>query len=257
MVSAVLQATSKELEQWPKIIEAASKSPLGIFALMLLLTAVLALAFFRKAELKYRMIVFLTMFVSLVLYGYSITRATDMEYRVRVIVLGADGSPINDAHVFSSLGGEPLKVEGGWMFIIPDSDLANRELTIYAEVKDSFEKGNQSLRLGKERNPTMTVQISSESTARLRGIVEDANRTAIASAQISIIGYEGERMLTGPAGGFELPAHSSANQQVQVHVEKTGYHSANIWCPAGEAPCEVVLTPIERIGGKHRAGTGR
>src|SRR5215471_10052793 len=39
-------------------------------------------------------------------------------YRVRVVVVGSDGVPSNDAKVWSSIGGEAKKVDGGWQFDI-------------------------------------------------------------------------------------------------------------------------------------------
>jgi hypothetical protein len=35
-------------------------------------------------------------------------------YRVRVIVISPDQIPVEDAKVWSSFGGEPKKVAGGW-----------------------------------------------------------------------------------------------------------------------------------------------
>ena len=251
MVYTVVQVSSKELEQWPKIIEAASKTPLGIFALMLLLIAVLALAFFRKANAKYRMAVFLIMFLSLVLYGYTITRATSADYRVRVIVVGQDGSPVDNAHVWSSFGGEPMKIEGGWMFVIPaGSFAANQDLTVFAEVKEAFAKGNQRLKLGEERNPTVTVQIARARTAKLRGSIEADDQAAIPDARVSVIGYEEEGVISGPRGGFELLAHAAEDEQVEVHVEKNGYRATNMWCPAGDSPCVIILS---RVGNAARS----
>jgi hypothetical protein len=37
-------------------------------------------------------------------------------YRVRVTVIGPQGTPVEDAKVWSSIGGEPKKVAGGWQF---------------------------------------------------------------------------------------------------------------------------------------------
>ena len=242
MVSALVQASPKELEQWPKIIEEASKSTLGILALMLLLITVVALAFFRNANAKTRLAVFSGMFAALVMYGFAITRAVNEVYRVRVLVLGAEGVPVENAHVWSSFGGEPMKVEGGWLLVIPPQTRpVGGELTVYAEVKEAFLSGNQKVILASEMNPTITVQLVNMRTARLRGIVEDQNRNAVVGAETSIIGYDSEKAVTGSTGSFDLPAHAAVNQQVQVHAEKKGYRATNVWCQAGDAACEVVL----------------
>jgi hypothetical protein len=252
MISAFLQAPTKELEQWPKIIEQASKSPLGIVALMLLLLSILALVFFRKANATIRLVVFLVMFGSLVMYGFAITRTANQVYRVRVIVLGADRSPLENARVWSSFGGEPMKVAGGWLFVIPPQTRpAGGELTIYAEVKEAFLSGNQTLKLADEMNPNVTLQLVNIRQAKVRGIVEDQNRSAISGAEISVVGYDSERVLTGSTGSFELPAHAATDQQVQVHAEKKGYRATNAWCPAGDTPCELVLRRAQGASGRH------
>ena len=48
-------------------------------------------------------------------------------YRVRAVVLGTDKLPDNDAHVISSNGGEPKKVEGGWEFDVPTIATGRRQ----------------------------------------------------------------------------------------------------------------------------------
>ena len=40
-------------------------------------------------------------------------------YHVRITVVGPDGTPVEDAKVWSAAGGEPKKVAGGWQFDIP------------------------------------------------------------------------------------------------------------------------------------------
>src|SRR5262245_18854318 len=40
-------------------------------------------------------------------------------YRLRVTVVDPHGTPMDDAQVWSSLGGEPKKVSGGWQFDVP------------------------------------------------------------------------------------------------------------------------------------------
>jgi hypothetical protein len=127
------------------------------------------------------------------------------------------------------------------LVVIRIGHAASQDLTIYAEVKESFAKGNQNLKLGEERNPTVTVQLGNARTAKLRGSVEGDDQAAIPDAKVSIIGYEKEGVVTGPLGGFELLAHASEDQQVEVHVEKRGYRASNIWCVAGDAPCVIIL----------------
>lgn len=242
MLSVILQAPAKELEQWPHIIETASKSPLGMFALMLLLAAVIALAFFRKANARTKLVVFLVMFGSLVMYGAAITRTMNDVYRVRVTVVGPDGIPVDDAHVYSTFGGEAMKVQGGWLFVIPEQTRpADSRMTIYAEVKEAFLRGSEVFNLGKEMNPAVTVHLVNPRDAKVRGRVDDQNGSAIAGVEISVAGFDSEKKVTDSTGDFELPAHATNGEEVQVHAEKKGYRGASLSCPAGNTPCVIVL----------------
>lgn len=62
------------LENVADIIIAASKSPLGIFSLMIITLAFLAYIFFRKAPLPVKVTIFFCMFIGVVCYGVAITR---------------------------------------------------------------------------------------------------------------------------------------------------------------------------------------
>jgi hypothetical protein len=54
-------------------------------------------------------------------------------YRIRVTVVDSAGLPVDDAKVWSSLGGEPKKVAGGWQFDIPRSAIPKEgPLTLFA-----------------------------------------------------------------------------------------------------------------------------
>ena len=64
---------SFNIEQVPNIIAEASKSPLGIFALMIIFLSLLGFYFFRHASERTRIIVFLPLLVGVVLYGYVIS----------------------------------------------------------------------------------------------------------------------------------------------------------------------------------------
>ena len=57
---------------WPQIINAASQSPLGFGALVLLLISAVALAFFKKASSKDQLFVFVLLTVGLCGFGYAV-----------------------------------------------------------------------------------------------------------------------------------------------------------------------------------------
>lgn len=60
------------LDQWPAIIAEAAKSVYGLFALMLLLLAVVALILFRRSDNKTKLMVFALLFVGVAIFGYNI-----------------------------------------------------------------------------------------------------------------------------------------------------------------------------------------
>ena len=247
-ISAVmLQETGLVTKDWTSIIESASKSPLGILALMILVLGTLGYIFFKDADAKIKAVMFLAMLGGVIGYVVAISRANassgkDASYRVRVIVTNPHQTPVGDAKVWSSIGGEPMRVEGGWLFVIgKDTKPLDGKVTFYASKDSAFLKGQTPLQLGDDHNPSVTVQLTSDRTANVIGIVQDEKQSAIAGAMVSVIGYDSEAVETKGSGGFSLPAHAADGQQVQLHAEKAGYQAANQWCPAGDDPCSIQL----------------
>ncbi|MEK7409033.1 MAG: carboxypeptidase-like regulatory domain-containing protein [Acidobacteriota bacterium] len=165
----------------------------------------------------------------------------DPIYRVRVTVLDLNQVPVDDARVWSSIGGEAKKVAGGWQFDVPAATKpANGRLTLYASVPSAFLAGRRDLQL-EDRNPSIVIQLAKDTTAKIRGIVVDQSGKAIVGARVSVIGYESEVVLTAEGGNFSLAAHAADGQQVQLHAEKAGHRPANEWRPAGDHPITIVL----------------
>jgi hypothetical protein len=181
-------------------------------------------------------------------YGAAISRANgnlaqDASYRVRVIVVDNHNTPVSDAKVWSSIGGEPMQVGGGWLFVVAkDTKPLDGKVTFYASKDTAFLKGQAPLQLGDDHNPSVTVQLANERSAKVIGIVEDEKQAALPDATVSVIGYDSEAMVTKGSGSFSLPAHAADGQQVQLHAEKAGYQAATQWCPAGDTPCAIVLS---------------
>lgn len=61
-------------KEMPSIIEQAAKSPLGIFALMILIVGILALAFFKNSKLNAQLLIFILIFLAVCAYGYALFR---------------------------------------------------------------------------------------------------------------------------------------------------------------------------------------
>jgi hypothetical protein len=163
-------------------------------------------------------------------------------YRVRVVVVGADGVPSNDAKVWSSIGGEAKKVDGGWQFDIPTKTKpVDGKLTVYAEVASAFEKGQKEVTLAADFSPSVTVPLAQDSSAVVRGQVVDTSGRAISGARVNVTGFGKESVTTEADGGFVLPAHAAKGQQVQLHAEKKGYSAVNQGHPAGTTAVTIVL----------------
>lgn len=164
-------------------------------------------------------------------------------YRLRVTVTDPHSLPLENAQVWSSVGGEPKKVAGGWQFDIPvASKPRDGKLTIFASQKSAFLTGKQELQLSKNYNPTITIKLQQDTSATVRGIVLDAaSGRALLGALVSIVGFGEETVRTGKNGNFFLPAHAAKGQQVQLHVEKRGYRPVNQWDAAGNMSITIFL----------------
>jgi len=171
-----------------------------------------------------------------------VSRQIESIYKVRVTVIDPQQVPVEDGHVWSSIGGEPKRVAGGWQFDIPaGSTPADGKLTIYASKKTAFLSGKQELKLGEDFNPAVTVQLQKETSTYIRGIVTDESGRSVAGARVSVIGHEGGSVVTQETGNFLLPAHAAEGQQIQLRVEKKLYEVVTQWHPAGSEPATVVI----------------
>lgn len=162
--------------------------------------------------------------------------------RLRVLVLGPGESPVEDARVWTSLGGEPKQVAGGWEFDIPISKVpADGKVTVHATKEEAFLSGSSEVRLGKDLSTTATVRLAASQTATVRGIVLDEAGNAVEGVRVSVIGHEGETVTTGAGGQFVLPAHAADGQNVQLHAEKPGYKGITQSHMAGSFPATLTL----------------
>lgn len=167
--------------------------------------------------------------------------SNDTIYRVRVTVIGMEQIPVEDAKVWSSFGGEPKKVAGGWQFDIPAASRPqDGKLEIFASQEDSSLIGKSELQLDRDYNPAVTIQLT-RNEYKVRGQVVDRNERAIAGARVFVVGYETEAVITKEGGNFELPAHAAVNQSVLLYAEKDGLAIKQVH-QAGDYPAILKLT---------------
>jgi hypothetical protein len=77
----------------------------------------------------------------------SLVETTDL-IRLRVLVLYTE-SMVEDARVWTTVGGEPKKIAGGWEVDIPRSKIpADGRITVYADQVTAFRSGSKEVRLG-------------------------------------------------------------------------------------------------------------
>src|SRR5579864_4019717 len=212
--------------------------PLAAFAVAFVGTA-LILATRSK---KFRLAIVATVGIILVALAALFVQTLQSRdvYRVRVVVLGPDKLPINDAEVISSNGGEAKKVDGGWEFDIPTrSRPADGKLRLFASRKSAFLSGRSTLVLEKDYFPIVELQLSRDPSAEVRGAVKDGRGNPVVGALVSVVGYPGSEVVTDNMGNFVLPAHAADGQIVQVRAQK-GAFVGTLSAPAGTS-VEVVL----------------
>lgn len=163
-------------------------------------------------------------------------------YNFRVIALGPDKSPYPEELEITSTVGEKLSMPTGCLFRIPASDVpTDGKVTFYAKAKNAFIAGNGEAKFSEGFNQTIYIQMKHHNNAHVLGIVVDKAGKPIASADVSIVGFGQEGILTTRNGSFDLPAHKADGQQVQLRVDKSGYRGICQWTLAGPNPTTVVL----------------
>jgi hypothetical protein len=216
-----------------KIFEAAAKISTG-WSLAAFAMAAVLLLLWRRADRRLLIagVVGIVVLGALPIAANLFVERPGRDYRVRVVVLDESGSPTEDAEVWSSLGGEPKKVAGGWEFLVSGRPNDGR-ITLYATEDSAFLKGSTSLLLAKDRTPTATLKMQRDTSAQVRGIVVDEHGHGLQGAQVSLIGRQAAT--TDKTGSFVVPAHAADGQQVELHVQTADGRAASFHVQAGDA----------------------
>ncbi|HKQ04412.1 MAG TPA: hypothetical protein VJ464_04735 [Blastocatellia bacterium] len=231
---------------WDAIADVKTVISLTAFAMAVVL--VVTVAYLRSKRRKIPN-AFWVVILALVLMGVAATLIKPGEvdrrgdvYRVRVTVLSPEQTPVEDAKVWSSFGGEPKKVAGGWQFDIPAaSKPQDSRVIFYATRENAFLTGKQEARLDNDFNPAVTISLRHDDSARVRGQVVDRSNRGIVGARVFVVGHEAEAVVTKEGGNFDLPSHAAVDQQVSIHAEKAGYRGVSQWHPAGDTPAILTL----------------
>ena len=163
-------------------------------------------------------------------------------FRVRVTVIDPEGEPVEYAKVWSSVGGEPKRVSGGWEFDIPEATKpSDGRLSLFAAQTPAYSPVRADLVLENNYFPTVVLQLRKGPSATVQGVVIDALNQGIEGAIVRIVGYE-EEAKTRKDGHFLLNSHVTDGQQVLLHIEKHGYAAVEQYQPAGNEPAVIVLS---------------
>lgn len=170
-------------------------------------------------------------------------RANDASlYRLRITVIGPDEMPVEDARVWSSIGGEPKKVPAGWEFDISSAVRpSDGRLTVFAAASSDL-LARSDITLGDDHNPAVVVQLQKRASTSIRGVVIDDSGSGIEGVIVSAVGFETDTTTTGTRGQFVLPTHHSEGEQVLLKAEKQGYTQATQYHPAGVEPVSIILS---------------
>jgi hypothetical protein len=210
---------------WEKALELASHitHPYSVAAFALVFAAIALLLALKAKKTR------LAWFLAFVLLAFGLSPlaastylASRGVYHFRIVVLGPDGQPMNQADLSASAGGEFKQANRNWEFDLPpQTKPSDSKITFFASVKDAYLSGHSTLALTENYYPAVTIQLERETTATIRGNVVDEKGRSVAGARVSIPGYS-EIATTDKMGNFFIAGHAAEGQLVSVRAEYGG-----------------------------------
>jgi hypothetical protein len=165
-------------------------------------------------------------------------------YRIRATVVDPTNVPASDIRIWSNVGGEWTEASGSWELIVPSGSLPRgRVLVVRAQRESTGELAVDSLSLGNDKVPTLTLQLQAAPNSVVRGMVLDPGGQGVAGAVVMVEGYGSEAVETDGTGSFVLAAHAPEGRPVVVRAEKAGLGVVRLYHPAGREP---VLLRLQR-----------
>jgi hypothetical protein len=152
---------------------------------------------------------------TLTLYKFHGEHTSD--YAVRITIIDEHGGVVDSSAVHSSVGGEFLKVSGGWEFHISKLALpASGTVVFRASVPDSFLAGSTTLILGDNLHPSVKIRVTHDTTASVRGTVVSNSGSPLKGIKVWVEGYP--PVTSDAQGSFLLPAHAADGEFVKLHL---------------------------------------
>jgi hypothetical protein len=222
---------------WEKALELASQIT-GPYQLTAFVSALFVLAIRPTLKSRNQRLALVLLAAVLGATGiFSLLASTYLKgrgiYHIRVVVLGTNGQPVNQADLSSSAGGEFKQASGNWEFdLAPQAKPSSGQITFYASVKDAYLAGHALLALKEDYFPTATIQLLPLPPVAIRGTVVDEYGKSVQGAHVSVSGFP-DIATTDEMGNFSLPSHHAEGQLVSVRAEK-GSREAELLVPAGK-----------------------
>jgi len=159
-------------------------------------------------------------------------------YNVKVTVLDPQNQVTQDIELsISSLDVIPKSVGDGFQLDIPASTLPeDRKIQVRAYKSDDFLAGQDSLTLGRDAKPTLTLHLKRDNSAFTFGFVIDRSTDeAIQGVRVVLTTPEGEMVATSTNsdGYFRLPAHRSPGESVVLQLSRPSYRREDYVADAG------------------------
>src|ERR1017187_5801881 len=165
------------MSMWEEALELASRitHPYSVAAFALVFAAMALLLALRAKKPRIAWLLAVALLVlgisPLIASAFLASRGV---YHIRVVVLGTDRQPVNQADLSSSAGGELKQASGNWEFdLAPQAKPSSGQITFYASVKDAYLAGNSSLVLSEDYFPTLAIQLLPLPGVTIRGTVVD------------------------------------------------------------------------------------
>lgn len=250
------QVSQKGAESLAEIIKAASSSPLGIFALMIVAVSLLAFYFFRSSPLAARIIIFVALLAGTALYGLAITRAAQPN---QVLQSPNNGSLVlegivEDSDTSEGIAGAEITVDGG---VAPEISDTTGRFTV--NLKMPAAGGTVKMRVTKDGYNVVTWDVTlplptplavplakshPRTTDRVVAgmVVDEETNQGIGQATITAAGRTDE-YLTEDSGNFRIIVHGEAPGRLRIHVSKSGFRPLDT---SVEPPAENLVWQLRK-----------
>ncbi len=165
-------------------------------------------------------------------------------YHIQVILLDSNSQPMTDAQVTSLPAAQMKRTESGWeVDVPPQTQSAQKKITIFAKVPESFLAGHTDITLGEDFFPIARINLEKTAPATVRGEVLDERHLSVMNAAV-VLPDCGTSTTSDKNGLFTLHSCVSQGQLIRIRAAKGKLMSA-LTVPAGDG-VELILSSPRR-----------